>query len=108
MTTTPQDHRPPKPKPFSFKANGKTHKLPFVSEGKALMTGRDLRDATLGGDVGQLAYLIRVLEAADPSEDALDALYALPEAEMVDVLGDWAEYGDGDGASLGESSRSSS
>lgn len=91
-----------KPTKFTFKAGGKTYSLPLASEGRKHMTGRDLRDATLGGEIGQLGYLMRVLEASKPTPAALDALYDLPQSEMLDILAAWGDFGDGDGASLGE------
>lgn len=108
MPKQPQDHKPAKGAPFTFDSNGKTHTLPPVNVGRARLSGRDLRDAALGGEVGQLAFMIKALEASGASPKALDALYDMPQAEMLDVLSQWGEYGDGDGASLGESEGSSS
>ncbi len=92
-----------KAKTFTFKVGTKTYSLPLASKGKAALTGRDLRDALLGGDGGEFAYLIKALEAADPNQASLDALYSLKQDRMIAVLSDWAAFGDGDGASLGES-----
>lgn len=89
-------------KPFKFTANGKSYTLPNADKGRAALTGRDLRDATVGGEVGMMGYLFKTLEAAEPDQKALDALYAMPQAEMMSVLDDWGSHGDGDGASLGE------
>lgn len=103
MPAQPQDHQPAKGEPFKFTdAEGKSHTLPLASSGKSRLSGRDLRDAALGGEVGQVAYMFKLLEAAEPSEKALDALYAMPQDEMVEVLQAWGEHGDGDGVSLGE------
>jgi hypothetical protein len=96
--------RKPKIKPFTFTgADGKQHTLPPVSKGKGALTGRDLREATLGGVDGQLAYMFKVLEGAKPPAATLDAIYGLSQDAMMNVLGEWGEHGDGDGASLGES-----
>lgn len=93
---------------FTFTdAKGKTHSLPPVEIGHAKMTGRDLRDASVGGEAGQIGYMFKLLEAAGPSKAALAALYAMPQAETMDVLEAWGDHGDGDGAGLGESSGSS-
>lgn len=103
MPAQPQDHKPAKGEPFRFvDSEGKSHTLPSADKGRAVMTGRDLRDAVVGGEIGQLGYLVKALEAAKPDEDALDALYAMPQSDMLEVLDAWGEYGDGDGASLGE------
>lgn len=93
---------------FTFTdSKGKTRTLPLISIGRAKMTGRDMRDAAMSGDAGQLTYMFKVLEATEPDKETLDALYAMPQSETLDVLSAWGEHGDGDGASLGESSGSS-
>ena len=103
MPTQPTDRKPKKGAPFPFTGkDGKRHTLPLASKGRAKLTGQDLRDAAVGGEIGQLGYLFKVLEAAEPSKAALDALYAMPQDEVMDVLQAWGEHGDGDGASLGE------
>jgi hypothetical protein len=108
MPKQPEDHKTSKGEPFKFTASdGKTHALPFASEGRKKMTGRDLRDAAINGDVGQLGYMLKILEAAGPNPKALEALYDMPEDDMLAVLGKWGEHGDGLGASLGESEGSS-
>lgn len=96
----PEDHK--KPAKFTFEANGKTHTLPPATKGIDKLSGRDLRDASLGGEAGQVTYLFKLLEAAEPSKAALDALYEMPQTKMMDVLQAWGEHGDGDGASLGK------
>lgn len=108
MPAQPQDHKPAKSKQFTFTDKaGKKHSLPHVSSGRAKLSGRDLRDAALGGEVGQLGYMLKILEKADPKPEALEALYDMPESEMLEILSHWGDHGDGDGASLGESVSSS-
>lgn len=103
MPAQPQDRRVKKTEGFRFTgADGESHVLPPASVGHAHLTGRDVRDAAMGGEVGQLAYMFKLLEAAGVDEAALNALYDLPESDMLQVLEEWGEYGDGDGASLGE------
>ena len=102
MPTQPQDRRPKKGAPFTFKVGTKVYTLPNADKGKSKMTGRDLRDAAVGGEAGQAAYMFKVLEAAGPTKEALDALYGLSQDKMMDVLMAWGQHGDGDGASLGE------
>lgn len=98
----PEDHKK-KPAKFSFTdKSGKTHTLPPASVGISRMSGRDFRDAALGGEAGQAVYLFKLLEAAEPAKAALDALYDMPQTKMMDVLQDWGQHGDGDGASLGK------
>ena len=103
MPMQPTDHKPKKGAPFKFTASdGKSYTLPLASKGRAKLSGQDLRDATMGGTIEQMGYLFKALEAAEPKPDALAALYAMPQSEVMDVLSAWGEYGDGDGASLGE------
>lgn len=103
MPTQPKDHKPAAGEPFRFSdSKGKSHDLPLASIGRSAMSGRDLRDAAIGGEAGQLAYLFKVLEAAGPADEALNALYDMPQSDMLEVLNAWGEHGDGDGASLGE------
>lgn len=102
MPVQPQDHKPKKAAPFRFTDSaGKSHPLPLASSGRAKMSGRDLRDAALD-EGGQLVYLFKVLEASEPAKAALDALYDMAQADMLDVIKAWGEHGDGDGASLGK------
>jgi hypothetical protein len=103
MPAQPQDHKPAQGEPFKFTdAKGKSHTLPLASAGKSKLSGRDLRDAAMGGEVGQVAYMFKLLEAAEPNEAALNALYDMPQDDMIEVLQAWGDHGDGDGASLGE------
>ena len=103
MSTQPQDHKPKKAITFSFiDGAGKTHRLPLASKGGEKMSGRDLRDAALGGEMAQVTYLFKVMEASGPSKTALDALYEMPQDKMMDILKAWGEFGDGNGASLGK------
>lgn len=104
----PEDHKPAKSAaPFKFKAGGKSYSLPAVAQGQKHLSGRDLRDATLGGDIGQLGYMFKTLEASGATDAAIAAIYDMPQDEALEVLQAWGEHGDGDGASLGESSGSS-
>jgi len=99
----PQDRQPKKATSFPFTgADGKEYKLPLVEAAKSKLSGRDLRDAAVGGEAGQLSYLFKALEAAEPGEKALNALYSMPQEDTLDVLKAWGEFGDGDGASLGK------
>ena len=88
---------------FKFRSfDGSVHVLPSINTGRKALTGRDLRDAAVDGEVGQLAYLFKALEAAKPDPAALDALYGMRQEDMLQVLQKWAAYGDGDGEGLGE------
>ena len=98
----PQD-RKTKAKAFEFTgADGESYTLPLASTGVEKMSGGDLMDAALAGEVGQVQYLFKVLVATEPDADALAALRAMPQDKMLDVIKAWGEHGDGDGASLGK------
>lgn len=104
MPARPQDHKPAKGDSFKFiDSEGKKHTLPPVSVGRKGLTGRDLRDAALQGEVGQIGYMLKILEHSKPNAKALDALYDMPQDDMLEVLKNWGEHGDENGASLGES-----
>lgn len=99
----PADHKA-KPVPYKFPdASGKMHTLPFASKGAEKLTGRDTRDALMNGDVGQLKLGFVMLEACGAKPEAIDAMYDLPNARCLEILGEWMEYGDGDGATLPQS-----
>jgi hypothetical protein len=107
----PADHKK-KPTPYKFQAPGvdkddkpitKTHTLPFASKGAEKLTGRDTRDALMGGDVGQLKLGFVMLEACGAKPEAIDALYGLPNSKCLEILGEWMSHGDGDGAQLPQS-----
>lgn len=100
--TQPQDRKPAAGTPFKFKVGAKSHALPSADKARAKLSGRDVRDAAMGGEIGQMAFLFKAVEASGATPVALNALYDLPGDEAVQILSDWAEYGDGDGASLGE------
>jgi hypothetical protein len=103
-TTTPQDRKPKKTEGFQFTdKDGKSHTLPLASKGAEKMSGRDMRDALLGGDLGQITLGFKMLEACGASEEAIDAIYGLPSKDTMTVLSDWMSYGDGDGASAPQS-----
>lgn len=107
----PADHKA-KPVPYTFEAPAvdkdnkpivKTHTLPFASKGAEKLTGRDTRDALMNGDVGQLKLGFVMLEASGAKPEAINAMYDLPNARCLEILGEWMEYGDGDGATLPQS-----
>lgn len=99
----PQDHKT-KAKPFTFTgADGETHTLPLASEGAGKVSGRAMRDAVMGGDLGEMKLGFSLLEACGADQAAVDALYDLSSTDMLDVLGKWMAHGDGDGASVPQS-----
>ena len=97
---TPQDH---KPKGFTFEHNGKTYSLPAPSQALGNLDGRALRDAVLGGQMGELALGFRCLEAVGAEQEAIDAIYDKPVAETAAVIADWMRSADLSGATLPQS-----
>lgn len=107
MTAQPQDHLSPKPKPFKFKVGSTSYKIPTVAEANDAMDGEDFFDVILNGsEMEQTRYSFRAF-AKVASPEALAAFKSLRPSEQMRVMQEWSEYGDGDGASLGESSGSS-
>lgn len=103
MTTKqPADHKAPKGTPFTFKANGKSYAIPSADEARQKLDGGALEDAVLAGEIGMLAFLVKAVRASGATDEALAALRSLPQDKYLTTLQQWGEYGDGDGASLGE------
>lgn len=97
----PQDRKPAKGARFTFHSDGKKYTLPLVSEAVAKLSGGDLMDSALGGDLGRIEYMFKALSAADAPE-ATGVLRAMSPADMLEIINAWGEFGDGEGASLGE------
>lgn len=104
MPAEPQD-RKQKKVPFKFTVEGVKYSLP--SPNVDALPGRYLRDAALGGDDAQLAYMFKLLEVSAPEPASLEALYELPQTKMLDVLTRWGDHAQAGEVSVGESSRSS-
>lgn len=96
----PQDH---KPKGFTFDHNGRTHSLPAPSEALGNLDGRALRDAILGGQMGEIALAFRCLEAVGADPETIDAIYDRPVAETADIVVRWLRSADMSGATLPQS-----
>ncbi len=97
----PQDH---KPAAHTFRVGRKTYTLPSPVEAVKNMSGRDMREVLMGGQQGELTVGFRLLEASDPGEDLLNALYDLPAPECLAILGEWMRSArDEDGTTLPQS-----
>lgn len=101
----PQDHKPKVSKVdgFPFTAAGVEYVLPFAEKALGSVSGRQLRDATIGGTEGQLALGFTMLEAVEADRAALDALYDLPAADMLVILERWMGTARPNGATLPQS-----
>jgi len=106
----PQDHKPSKAAQaardrtamFSFTAGGVEYALPSPEQSAGKVSGRFVRDAVMGTDeAAQVRLAFATLEASDPDEGALDALYELPAQEMLTIVTEWFEASQG--ANPGES-----
>ncbi len=102
-TKQPQDRKPKKAKHFTFTVGEVTHSLPPASDGVENISGRALRDASMGGDEEQLRLGFSMLEACGAEQAAIDALYDLPASKMLENIRAWMTFGDGDGASVPQS-----
>lgn len=112
----PQD-RKPKAKPYTFdvvervKVNGrltnktKTYTLPFASKGAKTLPGKFTRDAIMSPDDEsvQLRLGIALLEETGVDQETLDVLYAKPGEEMITILAEWMQHGDGQGGTVPQS-----
>ena len=100
----PQDRKPKATDARTFVgADGKTWTLPAPTEALKKMTGRDIRDALLGDAQQEASLGFRILERCDPAPELLDALYDLPAAESVEIIGRWMPSPDGEGTTLPQS-----
>jgi len=84
----PQDHKAPAAAGYQFEWQGKTYTLPPASQAREALPGRVLRDAVLE-DGGDLKLMFLALEAVDPGEGVLDALYSMPSSETLRIGLDW-------------------
>ena len=108
MPKQPQDHKSKASDAYTFRHDGKTHRLPAGETAAGKVEGRYLRDAALDGEEGQLRLGFAMLEKVDASPGALDALYSMPAADMMAHIQAWMEFKPAeDEPSVGESSRSS-
>jgi hypothetical protein len=95
----PQDHLAKKASGFTFDHDGTTYTLAPPSDGLAALPGRDLRDALLDGETGQMKLAFRCLELVEDIDGpALAALYAKPAPDMLQIVNAWFESADENGA----------
>lgn len=106
----PQDHLPKHTDDddlYEFIWADTTYRLPPADRAINQIPGRTLRDAFMEGEEGQMRLGFAMLEHSDAG-DAMDALYEMPAPAMLDHLQKWMETRTRpDGATVGESSRSS-
>lgn len=110
MPKQPQDHKPKADAAdgYTFVHDGRRHTLPTAETAANVLPGRFLRDAAMEGEEGQLRLGFAMLEHVDADPDAIDALYSMPAADMMQHIQAWMQFrASDDGVSLGESSRSS-
>lgn len=99
----PQDHLPKKATYFAFCVEGNEHHLPLASTAAEKVPGRAMRDAFLAGEEGQMRLGFLMLEASGVDSKILDVIYDQPGPKTLEILSDWLEFGDGDGASIPQS-----
>jgi hypothetical protein len=106
----PQDRRPKAPDAalYEFQWEGGTFSLPPADSAVDRISGRQLRDAYMEGEEGQMRLGFAMLDNIDAAE-AIDALYSMPAPTMLDHIAKWMETRTRpDGATVGESLRSPS
>lgn len=72
--------------------DGKSWTLPLISSCRGNLPGRELRNASMNGEAGMITYMFKLLEVSGADPDAIEALYDLPQDEMLDVMQDWSNY----------------
>lgn len=93
---------------FEFEHDGKTYRIPSGQTKARDVPGKLIRDAYMDGDEGEMRLGFTLLEMVDAEPGAVDALYAMPAPEMLDVFRDWMRFRPSvEDATLGESSASS-
>jgi hypothetical protein len=93
---------------FTFEHDGETFEIPSALTKYGEVPGRLIRDAYMDGDDGEMRLGFTLLEMVDADPNAIDALYAKPAPEMLDVFRDWMRFRPSEeDATLGESSASS-
>lgn len=99
----PADRTPKRATKFTFVVDGKTYSLPLASKAAEKVTGRQTRDALMGGELGQIRLGFEMIESCGAEQKSLDALYDQSKDDTVQILHDWMTFGDGDGASVPQS-----
>jgi hypothetical protein len=87
-------------KPFTFKHENKTYRLPRADEAMKNVDGGAFMDMMLEDDErAQIRFALMILKNADVDEVAYAALRSKPVTEFSEVLGEWIQSA---GVSLGE------
>lgn len=85
----PQDRLPKKVIGYSFDHEGKTFVIPPPSEALANLPGRVFRDAVMEGPAGEQRLAFVALELVVTDATVLEALYAKPAPQMIEIVQDW-------------------
>lgn len=87
----PQDHKgkAEKPSGFTFEHNGETFLIPPPSNALAALPGKVYRDAVMEGPAGETRLSFTALELVVTHLPTLDALYAKPAPEMIEIVQAW-------------------
>lgn len=101
----PQDRKPKaaeEPTVFTFEHDGKEFSLPPVQTVADRVSGKIMRDAVMGGEEGQLRMSFFMLETLEDADEAIEALYAKPASEMLELVEAWMNFKPANGVNLGE------
>lgn len=89
---------------FTFEHDDKTYELPSALTKYDQVPGELVRDAYMDGDSGEMRLGFTLLEMLDLESGTLEALYAKPAPEMLDIFRDWMRFRpEREDADLGES-----
>lgn len=106
----PEDRkRKDEPATYRFEWDGHVYVLPPPDSAVDKVSGRQLRDAYMDGEEGQMRLGFAMLEHVDCEPGTLDALYDMPAPEFLAHLQAWMELRtEQESATVGESLRLSS
>ena len=99
----PQDRKPKAAAGFTFEHDGESFVIPPPSDILATIPGREFRDALMNGDEGQMKFSFVCLEKVVTDAAVLDALYAKPVPETLEIVAAWFKSADRSGATLPQS-----
>jgi hypothetical protein len=90
-TPPPGDSHVDRVMPFRFKHEGKTFVIPPASEAVRNVKAGGFIDAVRSDEMGQMRYFVSLLDAAEPSAEAMDALRDMDLQRFANVMQQWVE-----------------
>jgi hypothetical protein len=78
-------------RPFRFKSGNQVYELPPAAAAQERMNAGDFLDAVLDGEAGQVRYFAMMLQAANPSPEAMTALRSMTLERFGSVMEQWVK-----------------